>query len=329
MTPVAPPATGLRTPWHQLPAAVRGALEERFGAAVTEAVTQSGGFSPGVAARLRLSDGRRVFVKAVSAGTNPSSPDLHRAEAHNAAALPDSVPAPRLLTSYDDGTWVALAFEDIDGRHPQVPWRGEEFERVLDAVGELASLLTPSPIDARSVADAVSFRGWQRLIEAGVAHTHPDVLDPWARRNLHALAELAAPWAEFAVGNTLAHGDLRADNMLLTGDGAEDAGVDERAEERVVFVDWPHAVLAAPWFDLLLMLPCARAQGGPDPEAVFTAHRVSRDADPDGVTATLAALAGSFVRNALQPAPPGLPTLRAFQYAQGVAAVDWLRKRLG
>ncbi|WP_419248818.1 hypothetical protein [Streptomyces melanogenes] len=105
--------------------------------------------------------------------------------------------------------------------------------------------------------------------------------------------------------------------MLLTADG------------RVVFVDWPHAVRAAPWFDLLLMLPCVRAQGGPDPDEVFTAHPVGRDAEPEGVTATLAALAGYFVRQSLRSAPPGLPTVRAFQAAQGAAAIEWLRTRLG
>ncbi|MFH8563414.1 phosphotransferase family protein [Streptomyces sp. NPDC017988] len=318
MNPTAPPATGVRTPWRQLPVYVREGVEEALGAPVTEAVTQHGGFSPGVAARVRLADGRRAFVKAVSAEANPGSPALHRAEARNAAALPDSVPAPRLLASYDDGTWVALAFEDIDGRQPRVPWDAGELRSVLDAVDRLSRVLTPAPVDAPSVVEAVArpFRGWRRLVESGA---HDDGrLDPWVRRNLPALAELAAPWPEFAVGDTLTHGDLRADNMLITADGG-----------RVVFVDWPHALRAAPWFDLLLMLPCVRAQGGPDPEDVFTAQRVGRAADPRGVTAVLAGVAGFFVRGSLQPDPPGLPTLRAFQAAQGAAAVDWLRKRLG
>ncbi|WP_069887097.1 aminoglycoside phosphotransferase family protein [Streptomyces luteocolor] len=317
MIPTAPPATGVRTPWQRLPARVRAALEDELGAPVVHAVTQSGGFSPGVAARVRLDDGRRAFVKAVGAEANPASPGLHRAEARNAAALPDSVPAPRLLASYDDGAWVALAFEDVDGRQPEVPWRAAEFDRVLDAVGELARAVTPAPFDAPSVVDteAESFRGWERLAEEGAEDDAR--LDPWARRHLRSLAELACAWPRFAAGDTLAHGDLRADNMLLTAEG------------RIVFVDWPHAVRAAPWFDLLVMLPCVRAQGGPDPEAVFTAHPVARGADPRGVTATLAALAGYFVRGSLQPDPPGLPTLRAFQGAQGAAALDWLRTRLG
>jgi hypothetical protein len=76
------------------------------------------------------------------------------------------------------------------------------------------------------------------------------------------------------------------------------------------------------------MLPCVRAQGGPDPEGVFTAHPLGREADPEAVTAALAALAGFFIEHALLPPPPGLPTLRAFQRAQADAALAWLRKRL-
>ncbi|MGX5183724.1 hypothetical protein ACWKT5_13170 [Streptomyces avermitilis] len=49
------------------------------------------------------------------------------------------------------------------------------------------------------------------------------------------------------------------------------------------------------------------------------------------MTATLGALAplaGYFVRQARQPPPPGLPTLRPFRRAEGEAAREWLRKRL-
>ncbi|MEV6553538.1 aminoglycoside phosphotransferase family protein [Streptomyces sp. NPDC051597] len=313
-----PPATGVRTAWEQVPEHVRCGVEAGLGAPVVDAVTQRGGFSPGVAARVRLADGRRAFVKAVSAEANPSSPLLHRAEARVSASLPLAVPAPRLLATHDDATWVALAFEDVEGHQPHVPWRAGELARVLDAVGALATTLTPAPVDVPAVveSEAESFRGWERLLDAE-GEGYRDRLDPWVRRNLPALADLAAPWAEAASGDTLAHGDLRADNMLLTADG------------RVVFVDWPHAVRAAPWFDLLLMLPCVRAQGGPDPDEVFTAHPLGRDAEPEGVTATLAALTGYFVRQSVRAAPPGLPTVRAFQAAQGATALEWLRKRLG
>lgn len=314
MTVTAPPATGVRHHWADLPHAVRNAVQDILGAPVVEARSQNGGFSPGVAARVRLADGRRAFVKAVSAEVNADSPDHHRAEARNTAALPPHAPVPKLLGVYDDGTCVALVLEDIEGRQPRVPWDPAELERVLTAVGDLSRTLTPAPVDApdAAVGKTTMFTGWRTLYAAdGSAR-----LDPWAARRLGALAELESGWAEHAAGDSLVHGDLRADNILLT-------------EGRVVFVDWPHAVRAAPWFDLLAMLPCIAAQGGPDPQALFTAHPLGRDADPAGVTAVLAALAGYFVAHSLLPDPPGLPTLRAFQAAQGAAALHWLRHRRG
>ncbi|CUW27318.1 Phosphotransferase enzyme family protein [Streptomyces reticuli] len=316
MTLTAPPATGVRVPWEGLPAVVRDAVGEILGAPVVRAVTQRGGFSPGVAARVRTAAGGTGFVKAVSAETNPHSPGLHRREARNAAVLPSTVPAPRLLGSYDDGTWVALVYEEVAGRQPHVPWRPTELRRVLDAVTVLARTGTPSPVDAPPVAEALvgDFAGWRALCD-GAAGDVRDRLGAWAAGHLAELAALEAGWAEGASGDTLAHGDLRADNVLLTADG-------------VVFVDWPHALRAAPWFDLLVMLPCVRAQGGPDPGEVFTAHPLGRAADPDAVTSALAALTGYFLRGSLRPAPPGLPTLRPFQRAQGEAALAWLGKRL-
>ncbi|MEU1479485.1 aminoglycoside phosphotransferase family protein [Streptomyces sp. NPDC005760] len=315
MTATAPPATGVRVPWEELPAAVRDAVADLLGEPVAQATTQPGGFSPGAATRVRTVTGRRAFVKAVSGDTNPHSPGLHRAEARNAAALPATVSAPRLLGTYDDGTWVALVYEDVPGRHPHVPWRRAELARVLDAVTELSRTLTPPPLDAPPAGTALAgtFTGWQQLL------LHEDLaerLGPWAAGRLRRLAELAAPWPEAVTGDTLAHGDLRADNILLTDDG------------RTVFVDWPHALRGAPWFDLLVMLPCVRAQGGPDPEELFTAHPLGATADPDAVTTALAALTGYFLYHSLLPPPPGLPTLRAFQRAQGDTALTWLRRRL-
>jgi hypothetical protein len=58
-------------------------------------------------------------------------------------------------------------------------------------------------------------------------------------------------------------------------------------------------------------------------------HPVAADADPEAVTTVLTAVAGYFVHRGSLPPPPGLPTVRAFQTAQGRHAVDWLRVRLG
>ena len=315
MTP--PPAEGQRLPWSDIPAPLRAAVEDQLGARVVQAVTQPGGFSPGVAARLRLDDGRRAFVKAVG-DINPESPDIHRAEARIAAALPASAPAPRLLGTIDTAGWVILILEDIEGRTPAQPWQQAELDRVLVAMTGLAATLTPSPVQAPPAGTRYNHlgQGWQLFGSAPDGARLASALDPWAARNLSSCAALERDWADAVRGDCLAHGDTRADNVLLTAN-------------RVVFVDWPWACLAPPWFDLVGMLPSVAMQGGGDAEQILARHPLGRAADPAAVTVMVAALAGLFLWLCGQPDPPGLPTLRAFQRAQGMVALDWLKRRTG
>jgi len=244
---------------------------------------------------------------------------MHRREARIAAALPPSVPTPRFLWSYDDGDWVVLAFEDVDGWTPATPWRPEELSRVLTALTPLVESLTPSPIVVEMIAERLHepLKGWRRLQEA--TRTKSDDLigvPDWARRNLERLAALESEWEKASAGETLLHFDLRADNILLTAD-------------RVLVVDWPHASLGAGWMEPLQILPSIAMQGGPKPWEIFDSHPLGGEAPEESVTAVLAAVTGYFVRQSLLPAPPGLPTLRAFQRDQGIPAMEWLMRRTG
>lgn len=313
-----PPATGVRTDYWQLPARVRAAVEQWLGGAVIAATTQPSGFSPGVAARLRAANGRRAFLKAVGPVPNRDAPAIHRREARIVAALPPEAPVPRLLWSYDEGEggWVALAFTDIEGQHPAQPWHTDELDRVVAALTNLATALTPSPIP-HTVAGSASrtnlFSGqwWRQLRD-----TPSRGLDDWSRRHADALAAVEMHAATAVAGETLLHLDLRADNLLLTAD-------------RVLVVDWPHARVGAAWVDIVGFAPSVAMQGGPMPEDLVQRHPAIHSADADAITAAVVGLAGYFTFGALQPAPPGLPTLRAFQAAQGVIARAWVRQRLG
>ncbi len=313
MTSPAPPARGVRLSWDQLPDPVRAAIEGEIGGRVAAAVTQPSGFSPGLAARLTRDDGRRVFVKAVSSGQNRHSPDLHRAEARITAALPVAAPVPRLLGVHDDGDWVALIYEDVDGAHPELPWRLDELARVVDAIVRLHEVLTPSPLsDARDVSDQPDlFRGWRSLAERT-----PDALDDWSRQHLDRLVALEDRWVGVAAGETLLHLDLRADNLLIRADGS------------VVFLDWPHARRGAAVLDVLGFAPSVAMQGGPDVDWLLARHRDAARAAPDVVLVLIAAIAGLFTHSSLRPPQPGLPTVREFQAAQARVARRWLAARL-
>ena len=314
-----PAAEGLRVGWQDVPERIRAAVEGWLGTPVVSATNQSAGFSPGTAARLRTADGQKVFAKAAGPEPNALTPAVHRREAVVAAALPDEAPVPRLLWSHDEGEsgWVVLLFEDIEGRNPTVPWRDEELGRTLVALSDLSDLLTPSPLPPCGVVGhasewgVVGGRYWRKLAEE-----RPAGLDAWSERNLSALADLEAQAPAAAAGETLLHLDLRADNLLLT-------------PQRVLVVDWPHARVGAPWVDAAFFAPSVAMQDGPQPEELMERFSQARHADPEALTAVVAAVAGFFTGEGLRPAPAGLPTLRAFQVAQGEVARSWLARRTG
>lgn len=313
-----PPAKGERRRWADLPEPVRETLEKHLRARVLDAQSEPGGFSPGVASRLRLSDGRRVFAKVIGAEPNLRSVDVHREEARVLAQMPAEAPVPKLLSVYDDGAWIALFLEEIGGSTPHLPWRDRELVRAVHAIEGLSALLTPTPFPAVTFAERhhEAFTLWREMSVAQRNGTDRlDDLDPWARYHLVNLAELEARSGESAKGSTLLHTDLRADNIVI-------------AKNRVYFVDWPSACVGAPWVDLLGFLPSVAMQGGPEPWTIFDRSPVGREAEGARVDAVLAALTGYLLGNSRKPPPPGLSTLRPFQFAQGVHALEWLKHRL-
>ena len=307
-----PLAAGDRLEWTDVPDRVRAAVEGHLGSPVLAAVNQRGGFSPGTAARVRCADGTRAFVKAVGAELNPDSPRMHRAEGAVTAALPPQAPVPRLRFSYDDGDWVALVFDEVVGRSPSEPWRAGELRRVLTALVELAATLTPCPSDA--VPPLAERLGRDLTTYRRMAADPPGHLSAWESSHLDELAAAGEAGLALLAGDTLVHLDMRADNVLLGENGA------------VWFVDWPWASRGVPWVDSALLVLNA-ALHGHDPESLVAAHPLLSAADPAALTALLVGLTGMFAEYGWQPAPPGLPTLRAFQRAQHRTALAWVRRR--
>lgn len=295
---------------------MRNWAERALGSAVVAADSMPGGFSPGAACRLRLASGEAAFLKAVSAAANPDSPGFHRREARISAALPDGAPVPRLRDVLDTGDWVALLFDDVGGRPPATPWQAAELKDVLAALRAMHEQLTPAPPEVAAPAGAVLrgiMNGWSELsyfsptLEGGGA-------GPWWQRHLDRLAELESGWAAASAGDTLLHCDLRADNVLITDGG-------------VAFVDWPSACVGAGWLDVAWLAPSVVADGGPPPETLLSWY--GADVPRDALAPVVAGIAGFYTHRARLPAPPGLPTLRAFQEAQAIPARGWLQRLTG
>ena len=308
------PQWSTRISWPDLPGHVRAGIEEILGAPVEEWSSQQGGFSPGTADRLRTASGQRVFVKAVGTVLNEHSPSIHRKEAANTAGLPPEVPSPALIGTFDDGEWVALILADVDGSPPNLPWSLAELTVVLDALLDLAGTPVPQslahlPFLEHELREA--FGGWARVREE-----RPEGCDPWILENLEALETLAAQGLKDLGGSSLVHTDIRADNILITG------------ENKAVLVDWPWACIGAGWIDGLSLLINARLFDADfDVESVLASHPVFSEVLPGSVDGVLSGLGAYFIDAARQPPPPGLPTLRAFQQQQGDVVIAWLRQR--
>ncbi len=315
--------SGSRLHWADLPREVRTRIADLAGADVVSETSATSGFSPGYAALLGLGNGTQVFVKAVSPEQNADAPQLARREIAVAATLPPQVNAPHLWWHDDDGTWVILGLQPVDGRAPDLPWRPAELARALGALTDLAEVGTPAPRALPALTDAMAYLagGWERLLADGAdvdaaaraVGAHGEVL----RASIEVWASLAPVAVAASAGTTLVHGDFRADNVMLA----------TAPDPRVWIIDWPHAARdGVRWWDLLATMPSIAMQQGGDPDRLFWSHPNAADADRDAVRAVLVGLTGFFVQAAVQPAPHGIPNLRAFQLAQAVAALDWLER---
>ncbi|MBO0682944.1 MAG: aminoglycoside phosphotransferase family protein [Candidatus Dormibacteraeota bacterium] len=252
-------------------------------------------------------------MKALGVDIHPFSVELYRSEAATMPHLPPGLPVPHLLDVYDDGKWVALMYEDVDGRHPALPWRSDDLERVARALADLGAALQPSPWpDAPGFAEANrTFVGAGRELAAA---PDPD-LDPWLWRRLERLAAEEIGVAGLFGGDALLHTDIRSDNLLITPDG------------EVVVLDWAGPCNGAPWLDLLLFAVTVNAEGGADPEQVVRRHPLTRDINPSWIDAVLLTTAANFWSLSRLPEDPALPGSRAYQRAYAEATLRWLQRR--
>jgi hypothetical protein len=306
--------TALRPSWEELPRPLRDGLAGRLGT-ITTASVQDGGFTPGLAARLRLASGERLFAKGIPA-SHPLAAK-YRAEAATARLLPAAAPAPRLHWDGLIAGWIVLVFDDIDGRHADLSPGSADLDLVITAIAGLEAVLTPCPVPHAppAAADLAGLvHGWQEL-----AATPEAVTSDWARRHLGDLAAGETGWLAAADGSTLIHGDISASNLLVTRDCA------------VFLVDWAQPACGAPWLDVADLVPhlILASHTPARAEHILAGAPAWRRTDPAILTSYAIAFAGYWTRMSLQPAPPGVPNLRPYQARASTAAIAWAAHRTG
>jgi hypothetical protein len=299
-----------RPTWNALPAPAKHWVAAQLGSDITAVEPAGGGLTNGIAAVLSAGSGRRAFLKAVAA--DQPTAGLYERERHAAAALPASAPAPRLLghTAADD--WVLLLFDVAGSRHANLAPGSPDLPVVLATLATLRETLTPCPWEAAPDArtDLGDLHGWRVLGDA-------DELNPWAQRHLDRLIESEVHVLEAIGGSTLLHTDLRADNLLIDGQGAAQV------------VDWSWAVQGADWLEPAFLLPQLILAGHHPGAAqnLLQALPAWQNAEPRTLTAFAIALTGLWERGARNPNSP--EDLRSYRARAAVAGCSWIQHRTG
>lgn len=303
-----------RLTWGEVPDAVVAAIGKRAGSRVESVAPAELGFSPGFAGVVGFEDGSHLFLKVISSAQHPHSSTFNRREAEVVAQLPAGLSVPRFHWELDIAEWYVLAFEAIDGV-PARPHDDSDHEAaVWVALTELAAVPAPSALPAFHDYQSDVFAYWRELADAPRLEERLAGYDAeWILAHLDDLIRWEAQAVEATRGDRLVHGDVRADNMLI-------------AQGRAFIVDWPHASAGAPWLDLAGYLPSHEMHGGGTANEGFRAHPLGRNVPAKELRAFVASLAGYFVFHSTAPEPDHLPGLRAFQRAQALPSLRWLRE---
>jgi hypothetical protein len=300
----APRAVGVRITYGEVPRHVRDRVDDLLGSPVVATHEQVGGMSPGNATRVVCADGTRAFVKAVGAGLNPLSPGMYRREITVLEMLGRHELWAGLVGAHDDGDWVVLVLDDVEGVHPDLADDTvmdrllADVERLPDVLGErVPDLPVPDP-GAGGLNDlGALFRAWADTFP--LLDDVPERLAPrWLVERADDLGDRVRAMADLPMDH-LVHWDIRNDNLLQRPDGA------------IVFVDWGQAGVGPDWVDPLL----ARLERVEDPwfDASLTGSAALARAGDDLVTTWLVGFGGALAYRAHTAVDVNLPTLNAFR----------------
>lgn len=227
----------IRRSFAELPGEPRRLIEVHCGEVLRESSAPAGRHSE-LSATLTVSGGDtvgpgRVFAKGITVGMRGAAD--HRHEVRLNTVLPHV--APRLLWTVEADGWLVLGYEHVEGHHADLTPGSSDLAHVAEALDVLATTLTPCPRDDVGVLSAqwAKLAAWRRL-----RANPPEDLHPWVRDNLDMLAEWEPRAIGAVTGNSLAHTDLHALNILVG--------------TTAYVVDWAWARRAPAWVDAAFLV---------------------------------------------------------------------------
>ncbi|MEP6648632.1 MAG: phosphotransferase [Lapillicoccus sp.] len=316
--------TSRRPTWSQLPGPVRNAVGRLAGRAVVDAdPAVRSGFTGSYAGIVTTAGGGRVFAKAGA----PGQPHVVAALAQEATVLdtlPRGIPAPGLVGFTSVDGWSVLVMEVVAGVMPGQPWTPEEIDAVHRACLTMAEVGTPWQVTDVDLGHRMSTHPDIRAVAQGLVDgsfaVGPELPD-WLTAHRAKVGALVLGAEGRFDGETLCHGDLRPDNLLVS--------LADRGPAVATVVDWNWVGAAAAWVDWIGLLPLMAAQGV-DTEALVASSPLTRDADPESVDAYVATIAAYMLGGYRDEPPPGsTPALRRHQLLMAHAFLEFLRGRRG
>jgi len=307
-----------------VPQNVKDELARLLRSPVVRADRAYGGYAPSATYRVRLRNGRRVFLK----GTYP----LPAGSAVRWMLEPEERVyrecerfirpwAPRYFGSVRADGWHVVVLEDV-GPDTMPPWT---VAKTIAAARSYAEF-------HRSTHDAALPR-WLPRTEH---HEFAGFWDALANGDLDRTASLAGrraaeagEWLDVALPVLRAHSallhrvrppfvlmhfDTRSDNIRLQG-------------RRLRLFDWNFAAVGPHEFEVAAFAQAIAMEGGPAPERVVAEYERVLPVRSEALDASLAAIAGYFADRAWRPAQAGLPRIRQVQRRQLKATLAWAARR--
>ena len=218
----APRAVGVRAAYPLVPPPVRAWVEATLGSPVVDGRSRSAACRPAARRDSSAPTAPAPSSRPSGRSSTRTPPVLFRREVLRSTCLGEHPLWAGLIASYDDGGWVALLLDDVEGAHPDLVDDAEmerSCVRSTDLSARAAGAATCRPTALRACVDPVprTSRQWADGLDDLRAMRHevpPDLLAPWVLPRIDRLrrgscaSSPTRPWTRWCTV------DIRNDNLV-------------------------------------------------------------------------------------------------------------------